>query len=90
MGAGRTFHSLLKGFAGLWGVRIPLAYFWSARINSPVGIWNAFIVAGVAELAIAALYYRYAEWEIPVIGKAKLTKEVISSEFEREDGTFRT
>nr|MDA3792153.1 hypothetical protein [Elusimicrobiota bacterium] len=81
---------LLMGVAGLWAVRIPLAYLWSGWLNSPTGIWNAFIVAGIAELLISVVYYRYANWEIPVIDKEKLTEEVISSEIEREDGTFRT
>ncbi|MGM0442438.1 MAG: MATE family efflux transporter [Elusimicrobiota bacterium] len=89
-GAGRTFHSLILGFAGLWIVRIPLSYLWAGRINSAVGIWNSFIVAGIVELLLTIIYYRYVHWSEVVIEEEKLKEEIISTEFEKEDGAFRT
>jgi putative MATE family efflux protein len=89
-GAGCTFHSFLLSFASLWITRIPLSYLWSGWINSPVGIWNSFIVAGIVEVLLAIIYYRHVHWSEVVIEDEKLKEEAIETEFEREDWTFRT
>jgi len=66
-GAGRTLHSMMIGIAGLWGVRVTWALIMVYYFKSASAVWNAFVLSGVAELALCILYYMKGGWLSPVI-----------------------
>lgn len=58
-GAGRTREPLVAMACGLWGVRLPLAlYFTNAWRAGLAGIWIAIVLDLVVRLAISATFYR--------------------------------
>jgi putative MATE family efflux protein len=60
-GAGDTFIPMLVTLFSLWGVRIPLAYFLSAKYGE-IGIWWSIPIAWCIGTAFSYFYYKTGRW----------------------------
>ncbi len=65
-GAGDTVIPMFITLFALWLIRIPLAYFLSARIGEK-GIWWAVPIGWTAGMILSYLYYRTGRWKRKVI-----------------------
>ncbi len=61
-GAGDTFIPMIVTILALWGIRIPVSVFLSARIGTD-GIWWGMPVAWLAGLALSGAYYSTGRWK---------------------------
>ncbi|MBN2406944.1 MAG: MATE family efflux transporter [Elusimicrobia bacterium] len=86
-GAGRTLHSMLLGMIGLWIIRIPLAYVMAVVYRSPEGVWNSFLVGGIAEFVCVAIYFMKVDWAVPLIG-ANFRERMAESVMPEEEKSF--
>ena len=61
-GAGDTFIPMIVTILALWGIRIPVSVYLSARIGTD-GIWWGMPVAWLAGLALSGAYYSTGRWK---------------------------
>lgn len=63
-GAGRTREPLFAMAAGLWGVRLPLALYFTHALGAGLsGIWTAILLDLLVRFALSAGFYRRGRWE---------------------------
>jgi len=74
-GAGDTLIPMFITLFALWLIRIPLAYFLSARIGEK-GIWWAVPIGWAAGMILSYLYYRTGRWKRKVIVQPIVEEEM--------------
>ncbi len=69
-GSGHTAPILVLNTTRLWGIRIPLAYFWAIKQQmGPNGIFYAMVVSNVIIAIGAYFWFRKGTWKKKVISK---------------------
>ena len=69
-GAGDTFIPMFFSLISLWIIRIPLAYFLSAKIGSQ-GIWWAIPAGWFIGMTLSFIYYKTGRWKAKAVVKYK-------------------
>ena len=67
-GAGDTMIPMFFSLLSLWIIRIPMAYFMSAKIG-PTGIWWAIPAGWLIGLALSFVYYKSGRWKKKAVVK---------------------
>ncbi len=67
-GSGHTTPILVLNTTRLWGIRIPLAYYWALKKNiGPNGIFYAMVVSNIIIAFAAYLWFRRGTWKKKII-----------------------
>lgn len=66
-GAGQTSWTTIFSVAGLWGIRLPLAYALPHRMHSVTGIWWAMLAGAAASALLSLAYYFSGRWKRPLV-----------------------
>jgi len=74
-GAGDTLIPMFITLFALWLIRIPLAYFLSARMGEK-GIWWAVPIGWVAGMILSYLYYRTGRWKRKAVVQTVLEEQL--------------
>lgn len=77
-GAGDTFPSMLISLITLWGVRVPLAMYFS-RLMESRGIWLAMAISPVVGACLNWLYYLSGRWKTRDITRVKGERPLAAS-----------
>jgi putative MATE family efflux protein len=62
-GAGNTLFAMLTAIVTFWLIRLPLAYFLSAR-NGSVGIWQAISISIIIGFIATLIYFLSGRWKV--------------------------
>ncbi len=69
-GSGHTTPILVLNTTRLWGIRIPLAYFWAIKQRiGPNGIFYAMVVSNVIIAIAAYFWFKKGTWKEKIISK---------------------
>jgi len=74
-GAGDTIIPMFITLFSLWVIRIPFAWFLSARIGE-IGIWWAIPIAWFIGMSFSGIYYRTGRWKKKVLVKSTVFPKV--------------
>lgn len=77
-GAGDTVAAMILTLIGLWGLRVPLAY-WLADSMGPTGIWTGILISMIAGMLLHWGYYMTGRWKRKaVIGSPPAAPEAVA------------
>jgi Na+-driven multidrug efflux pump len=65
-GSGHTIQSMILNITRLWGIRLPLIYFFGLSMGT-TGIWYAMFLSNLVISSVAAMVIFMKRWLKPVI-----------------------
>lgn len=74
-GAGHTLVTTFITLLGLWGVRVPLAYYLSNTTHRIEGIWWGMVAGFSVGAVLSFAYYLSGRWKRPIVRKTPVATE---------------
>ena len=69
-GAGDTMAPMVIGALGLWGVRLPLAFYFARMGHGIIGVWVAMTIDLFFRFALSFFRFRRGKWKSPAAVRA--------------------
>jgi len=65
-GSGHTVVTTVISLVSLWVVRVPMAYYFSRRLDDVSGVWYAISLSFLVAMLVSIAYYPSGRWQRPV------------------------